>query len=114
MRRLMKFLLVLAVIGSGLAFAQSKLPKTPVHEVTDEYFGVKVIDPYRWIENTSSPEVSMDEGAERLHPDCAGAIPGRDKLLARIKELDNAGKCCFRRAGLGRQVLLFQDRSRLR
>jgi hypothetical protein len=41
----MELLLVLAVIGSALAAAQSKLPNAPVREVTDDYFGTKVTDP---------------------------------------------------------------------
>ena len=92
MRRLMKCLLVLAVLGSDLAFAQSKLPNTPVREVTDDYFGAKVTDPYRWLENTSAPEVVAWMKAQNDYTRAVLAkIPGRDQLLDRIKALDNAG-----------------------
>jgi len=92
MRRPMKFLLVLAVIGSGPAFAQSKLPNTPVREVTDDYFGTKVTDPYRWLEKTSAPEVAEWMKAQNDYTRAVLAkIPGRDQLLDRIKALDNAG-----------------------
>src|SRR5438093_4541007 len=32
-------------------------PQTPQRPVTDEYFGIKVVDPYRWLENWDDPEV---------------------------------------------------------
>ena len=57
MRSLVKFLLVFAVFASNFAFAQSAPPTTPVREVTDDYFGTKVTDPYRWLESTKDPEV---------------------------------------------------------
>ncbi len=57
MRSLIRFLLIFAVFASNLVFAQSAPPPTPVHEVTDDYFGTKVTDPYRWLENTKDPEV---------------------------------------------------------
>jgi prolyl oligopeptidase len=92
MRRLVKFLLVLAVIGSDLAVAQSKLPDTPVREVTEDYFGTKVTDPYRWLENTNGPEVAAWMKAENDYTRAVLArIPGRHQLLDRLKALDNAG-----------------------
>ncbi len=92
MRRLMKCLLILAVLGSDLAFAQSKLPNTPVREVTDDYFGTTVTDPYRWLENTSAPEVAAWMKAQNDYTrGVLAKIPGRDQLLDRIKALDNAG-----------------------
>ena len=72
--------------------AQSESPKTPVRPVTEEFFGVKVVDPYRWLENTPDPEVVAWMKAQNDYTRAVLArIPGRDKLLARIKELDNAG-----------------------
>jgi prolyl oligopeptidase len=92
MRSLTKFLLALAVIGSDLAVAQSKPPATPVREVTDDYFGTKVTDPYRWFENTKDPEVVAWMKAQNDYSRAVlASIPGRDQLLDRIKALDNAG-----------------------
>ena len=92
MRCLMKSLLVLALIGSDLAVAQSKLPNTPVREVTEDYFGTKVMDPYRWLENTKDPEVVAWMKAQNDYTrGVLASIPGRDQLLDRIKALDNAG-----------------------
>ena len=92
MRRLMKSLLVLALIGFDLAVAQSKLPNTPVREVTEDYFRTKVMDPYRWLENTTDPEVVAWMKAQNDYTrGVLASIPGRDQLLDRIKALDNAG-----------------------
>ena len=92
MRSLVKFLLVFAVFASNLAFAQSAPPTTPVREVTDDYFGTKVTDPYRWLESTKDPEVVAWMKAQNDYTRAVLAgIPGRDQLLTRIKALDNSG-----------------------
>ena len=67
-------------------------PATPSHEVTDTYFGTKINDPYRWLEDLKSPEVSAWMKAQNDYTRATlDRIPGRDKLRARIAELDNAG-----------------------
>ena len=82
MRRLTEFLFVLAVIGSDLAVAQSKLPNAPVREVTDDYFGTKVTDPYRWIENTKDPEVAARMKAQNDYTRTVlASIPGTTSLI---------------------------------
>ncbi len=92
MRSLIKFLLISVVFASNLAFAQSAPPATPVREVTDNYFGTKVTDPYRWLENTKDPEVVAWMKAQNGYTRAVLAgIPGRDQLLARIEALDNSG-----------------------
>src|SRR5580658_4803113 len=92
MRRLIGIVLLVFLSFPHLAKAQLQLPKTPVREVTDQYFGVKVMDPYRWLENTSDPEVIAWMKAQNDYARAVLArIPGRDELLARIKSLDNAG-----------------------
>ena len=92
MRRLIKFLLVFTAIASALAVAQSKLPDTPVREVTDDYFGTKVSDPYRWLESTNDAEVVAWMKAQNDYARAILAkIPGRDQLRERVKSLDNAG-----------------------
>jgi Prolyl oligopeptidase, N-terminal beta-propeller domain len=41
------------------ACAQSAPPKAPIRFVTDEYFGTKVVDNYRYFENLQDPEVQQ-------------------------------------------------------
>jgi prolyl oligopeptidase len=73
------------------ATAQIALPKTPIREVTEDYFGTKVTDPYRWLEKTDDPEVVTWMKAQNdFTRTLLGRIPGRDQLLERIKSLDNA------------------------
>ncbi len=92
MRRLTFPCLVLALFVSGLTFAQVQLPKTPVREVTEDYFGTKVTDPYRWLENTSQAEVvSWMKAQDDYTREALSKIPGRQQLLDRVKSLDNAG-----------------------
>ena len=92
MRSLTKFSLLLTPLFGSLLCAQEGLPPTPVHEITEDYFGVKVADPYRWLEETSSPAVvSWMKAQNDYTRTVLQRIPGRDKLLERIKALDNAG-----------------------
>ncbi len=91
MRRMFGALLPALLLLPLLAAAQSELPKTPVHDVTEAYFGVKVVDPYRWLENTSDAEVMAWMKAQNDYTrEALARIPGRDELLARITALDNA------------------------
>jgi prolyl oligopeptidase len=92
MHRPQRALLALWVLCPLFASAQTQPPKTPVREVTDDYFGTKVVDPYRWLESTSDPEVIAWMKAQNDYTRLVLArIPGRDQLLGRIKALDNAG-----------------------
>ena len=92
MRRVIGLVLPLLLLIPAVASAQSQLPNTPVRPVTEDYFGTKVVDPYRWLENTSDPEVIAWMKAQNDYTRAVLArIPGRDELLARIKSLDNAG-----------------------
>jgi prolyl oligopeptidase len=57
-------------------------------DVVDDYHGVKVPDPYRWLEDLDSPETRAFIAAEnRLTDSVLGAFPGRDVLRARLIEL---------------------------
>jgi prolyl oligopeptidase len=60
--------------------------------VTENYFGTKVRDPYRWLENTTDAQVVAWMKAQNDFTRATLAnIPGRDQLMTRIKALDNAG-----------------------
>ena len=69
----------------------TKPPVAPVRPVTDEYFGIKVADPYRYMENMEDPEVQAWMKAQNDYTRALLAkLPGRDALLKRVVELDNS------------------------
>ncbi|MGC2325268.1 MAG: hypothetical protein WA604_01030, partial [Candidatus Sulfotelmatobacter sp.] len=60
-----------------------------VRPVTDDYFGTKVVDPYRYMENLKDPAVQAWMKAQNDYTRAQLArIPGREKLLERIRKLD--------------------------
>ncbi len=78
-----------AILAQGGAPAAP--PVAPIRPVVDEYFGTKITDPYRYIENLSDPEVDAWFKAQNAFTRAALAkIPGRDVLLGRIRELDRS------------------------
>jgi prolyl oligopeptidase len=66
-------------------------PVAPVVPVTDTYFGTKVVDPYRWMEDLKSPQLQAWMKAQAAYTkDYLGKLPGRDALISRVEALDNA------------------------
>jgi prolyl oligopeptidase len=66
-------------------------PVAPVRVVTDDYHGTKIDDPYRYFENQTEPEVAGWIKGQADHATAVlNAIPGRDLLLARLREIDRA------------------------
>ena len=86
------FLLALAALSFAPALtAQNAPPVAPVRPVTDTYFGVPVTDPYRYMENLSDPDVAAwFKGQDTYTRGVLAKIPGRDALVARIRELDKS------------------------
>lgn len=69
-----------------------KPPETATRAVTDDYFGTKIVDSYRWLEDLKSPEVAAWMKAQNDYTHSVlDRIPGRDKLRARIAQLDDTG-----------------------
>src|SRR5262252_5992110 len=71
----------------------AKPPLAPLEPVTDNYFGTKITDPYRWMEaGTSDPEFLAYLKAQNDYTRSilAPLSSPRNKLLARLQELDNA------------------------
>jgi prolyl oligopeptidase len=110
-------------------------PKAPVHEAEDEYFGTKIKDPYRWMENIKQdPEAQQWLKAQAdFTRQTLDSMPGYSKLKARVAELvnsepatisrprllangnlfylktaagENTAKLCFRKAASADEVLL--------
>ena len=63
-------------------------PVARVEPVSDTYFGETITDNYRWMENPKDPDwLPFLEGQNKHTRGIIDAIPGRDKLLSRIKEV---------------------------
>ena len=66
------------------AQAQINYPVTPKDNTVDEYFGVKVADPYRWLENdTSAATAQWVEAQNAVTNEYLSRMPQRKKLLCR-------------------------------
>ena len=91
------FKIPVLVLGAPFLFiasvcAQDSPPKAPIHEVTDTYFGQKIIDPYRWMEDAKSAETAawMKAQADYARSNL-DQLPIRGELLKRFEELSETG-----------------------
>ena len=67
-------------------------PKTRKVEQVDDYHGVKIADPYRWLEDGESADVSSWVDAQnRLTENTLSAIPERRAIHGRLEELLGIG-----------------------
>ncbi|HEX5633309.1 MAG TPA: hypothetical protein VFX50_08780, partial [Gemmatimonadales bacterium] len=82
--------LPLACLAAGFAGVEVP-PPPPPKPVVDTHFGVQVPDPYRFFEDVKDPAV---QAWMKAQADATAAIlakiPGRDPLLARMRELEAA------------------------
>ena len=63
-------------------------PETPRKPVTDEYHGIPVEDPYRWLEDSKDPAVhAWTKAQNRLTREFLDAIPQRPALYEQFKKL---------------------------
>ncbi len=82
---------IVALAGGNLAMAD--LPMAQRGSQVDDYFGEKVPDPYRWMEDIDSPQTRDWIAAERAHTAAAlTAIPEREAVRSRLKALWNFPK----------------------
>ncbi|MBX7107699.1 MAG: prolyl oligopeptidase family serine peptidase [Chitinophagales bacterium] len=72
------------------AAAQLQYPVTRKGNVSDNYFGTKVSDPYRWLEDDNAPETKDWVIAQnKVTFDYLSQIPYRDQIRSRITSLYN-------------------------
>ncbi len=82
--------LALAALGAPAAAQKLSYPVTKKVDQVDTYFGTKVADPYRWLENESAPETAAWVEAEnKVTFDYLDKIPYRNALKARLTTLQN-------------------------
>ncbi len=91
------FLIALDSGFVGNAFPDSRVstrhlnyPSARRGDQVDDYHGVKVADPYRWMEDVDSAETrAWVEAEANLTSNYLAAIPGRDRIAQRLKEIWN-------------------------
>ncbi len=79
-----------ALATAVAAFSQN-LPPTTERPVTDTYYGIKVVDPYRWLEDWSKPEVQTWTAAQTRYTRAQlDARPFADGVRDRVKALGSS------------------------
>lgn len=70
-----------------------KYPFTKKEDVTEEIFGVKLADPYRWLEDDNSAEtIAWVQEQQALTESILNEYPDRKAILSRLQELNNYEK----------------------
>jgi len=99
-------------------------PATRTDNVTDNYFGTVVADPYRWLEDQTSPETRAWIDAEDACTNAAlSKLPGRDAVSGHLTELlktdtyslpvERAGRYFFTKRTAGQDLsLIYMRRGR--
>jgi prolyl oligopeptidase len=81
-------LTVCPYLGAQAAATGSCPPPTPKDDVVEELHGVRIADPYRWLEDRTAPAtrawIAAQDACTRRALD---AIPGREQLRRRLGEL---------------------------
>jgi prolyl oligopeptidase len=80
----------LSVAAATLMAQQLQYPTAKKVDQVDVYHGVRVPDPYRWLEDDNSPETAAWVEAENtITFPYLERIPYRQQLQARVKALNN-------------------------
>lgn len=128
MKKLAAFSLL--ILSSAWALAQQSstmtdkitYPKTQKGEVVDTYFGTKVPDPYRWLEDDRSAETkAWVEAQNKVTQDYLNKIPFREGIKNKLTELWNYEKFSapfkeggytyfYKNNGLQNQSVLFRQK----
>ena len=88
MKRIFLLLVVTAIYMATIA--QLKYPLTKKTDTTDTYFGTKVPDPYRWLEDDNSDETKAWVKEEnKVTTAFLEKVPFRDGFKKRLLELNN-------------------------
>ena len=83
------FTSLLFILFHLVGYAEEKPAPAPIKPVTEEYFGVEVVDPYRYMENLDDPQV---QEWFKTHSDYSRStldrIKGRQSLIDKMREFD--------------------------
>ena len=116
-RRLRTTLVALAIalaVAAGLPCAialELTPPETQVDGTVESFFGRMIYDPYRWLEDTGTPEVTAWFRAQNDYTrSILDALPGRAALHRRLGEL-NSGDVHVRDAQSAADTLVYLKRA---
>jgi len=85
--------MLLAAMITNISAQSIQYPKTKKVEQVDDYHGIKVADPYRWLEDANSQETkAWIEEQNKITRVYLDNIPQRDKIRKRLTELWNYEK----------------------
>lgn len=115
-------LILCTAAGLTACSSSPKLTYPEAHrsDVADEYFGTKVTDPYRWLENDTSAETAAWVEAERkVTSDYLNSLPYRNEIRQKVTALMNYEKIgapvkkkgkyyYFYNSGLQNQSVMYQ------
>jgi prolyl oligopeptidase len=117
--RAAQLVFVLVLVSNATVAAQIRYPVTRKGNVVDDYHGTRVADPYRWLEDTNSPETTAWVKAQNeVTFGYLGRLRERAALNRRLTELWNYEKFnvpfkeggkyfYFRNTGLQNQDVLY-------
>src|SRR6185369_9545661 len=92
----MRFALILCLFAAGISqqmIKSNNYPPARKSDQVDDYHGVKVADPYRWLEDLDSEETrAWVEAENKLSFSYLAAIPARTALKERLTKLWNYEK----------------------
>src|ERR1051326_3173253 len=81
-----------ASVGAVGAASIPAPPKAKIAPVEENLYGHKIVDPYRWMENTDSADTKQYvEAQEAYTRSVLDPLPGRDKIHARLEQLLSIG-----------------------
>lgn len=97
MHRTFRFFAALLILAAVLVFSATaqklSYPSTKKVDVVDTYFGIQVSDPYRWMEDETSPErTAWIDAQNAVTFAYLEKIPYREKIRQRLEKLFNYPK----------------------
>ena len=93
MKRSVYLFIILAMLAMTACKHPIKYPVTQKVDTVDNYFGTKVADPYRWLENdTSKATVDWVKAETDLTNEYLSKIPFREKIRERLTKIWNYPK----------------------
>jgi len=114
---------LLTFTGCYTAQIQVSYPTTEKQQVSDDYFGTKIADPYRWLEDDRSKQTEAWVKEQNIvTEDYLKQIQSRERFKKRLTELWNFNKqsapfkkgenfFCYRNTGLQNQSVLYMAKT---